>query len=109
MSVFLAHTRCVYHAEVAISYMVGGFSPNHWNSKRQTIAFSFGPASEHFLTIVAHNMRSALLVLVTKMNFKISLVGSLHKQGYVTPLMMECVATTDVTEGIRLVSTVMSL
>ena len=84
--------------------MVGGFSLNHWNSKKQTIAFSFGTASEHFLTIVAHNM----LVLVTKMNFKISLVGSLHKQGYVTSLMMECVATTDVTEGIRLVSTVMS-
>ena len=108
MSVFPAHTCCFYHTEVAISYMIGGFSPNHWNTKKETIAFSFGPALEHFLTIVAHNMRSPLLVLVAKMNFKISLVGLLHKQGYVTFLMLECVATTDVTEGIRLVSTVMS-
>ena len=102
MSVFLPNTRCVYHEEITVSYMVVGFAPNHWNSKRQTFAFSFGPVSKHFLTIVAHIMRSPLLVLITKMNFKICLVGTLDEQGYVTSLTIECVASTYVAEGLLL-------
>ena len=105
MSVFLPHTRCVYHVEITVSYMVDGFAPNHCNSKRQALAFSFGPASKHFLPIVAHNMRSPLLVLITKMNFKICLVGTLDA---VTSLTIECVASTYVAEGITLVSAMMS-
>ena len=109
MSVFPPNTRCAYHAEITVSYMVGGVAPNHWNSNRQTFAFSFGPVSKHFLTIVAHNMRSPLLVLITKMNYKIGLVGTLDERGYVTSLTIECVASTYVAEGIRLVSAMMSL
>ena len=108
MLVFLPNTRCIYHAEITVSYMVVGFTPNHWNSKRRTIVFSFGPVSKHFLTIVAHNMRSPLLVLITKMNFKICLVGMLDEQGYVISLTIECLASTYVAEGIRLVSAMMS-
>ena len=84
MSVFLLNTRCVYHAEITVSYMVVGFTPNHWNSKRQTFVFSFGPILKHFLTIVACNMRSPLLVLIPKMNFKICLaVSQMHISVYI--------------------------
>ena len=108
MSFFLPNTRCVYHAEITVSYMVVGLAPNHWNSKRQTFAFSFGPVSKHFITIVAHNMRSPLFVLITRMNFKKCLVGTLDEQGYVTSLTIECVGSTYVAEGIRLVSAMRS-
>ena len=83
MLVFLPNTCCVYHVEITVSYMVVGFAPNHWNSMRQTFAFSFGLDSKYFLTIVVHNMRTPLLVLITKMNFKICLVGTLDEEGYV--------------------------
>ena len=108
MSVFLPNIRYVNHAEITVSYIVVGFAPNHWNSKRQIFAFSFGLVSKHFLTIVAHNMRNPLLFLITKMNFKICLVGTLDEQGYVTSLTIECVASTYIAEGIRLVSAMMS-
>ena len=107
-SIFLPNTYCVYHAEITASYMPVVFAPNHWNSKRQTFSFSFAPVSKYFLTIVAHDIRSPLLVLITKMNFKICLLDMLDEQGYVTSLTIEFVAFIYVAESIRLVSAMMS-
>src|ERR1051325_1223126 len=108
MPVFLADTLRVDQAKIAVSYVVLGFSPNHGNSKRQTVSFSFCPVTKHFPTVMTHNMRSPFLVLVAKGNFKIGFIGTQHERSYIAPLTKKCVATTYITECIRIIYTFMS-
>ena len=57
MPIFLANAFRVDHAKIAVSHMISGFPPNHGNSKRQSLSFSFCPIVKHFLTVMTHDMR----------------------------------------------------
>jgi len=68
-----------YHAEVIICNMVYLFPPDHWNTKSQVLIFSMGPWSESFHTACTDFMWKPCFILISKLDFKISKIGSLHK------------------------------
>jgi len=105
MPIFLANTFRVDHAKIAVSYAISGFPPNHGNSKRHSLSFSFCPIAKHFLTLMTHHMRSPYLVLVTKRNLKIRFISTIHKRSDITPLTKQCIAPTYIRERIRLIFT----
>src|SRR6267154_687849 len=108
MPFLLADNLRVDQTQKTVSYVVLGLSPNHRNSKRQTVSFSLCPVTKHFLTIMTYHMRSPFLVLIAKGNFKIGFIGMPHKRSYIALLTSKCVAATYAAECVRIIYTLMS-
>src|SRR5215469_775295 len=66
-------------AEVTIRCMVKRLPPNHRNPKLQGSFLAIRPPPEVFHARLAHRVRCPRLILITQLDFKVSLVGALHK------------------------------
>jgi len=80
------HRRC--QAEVAVTAVVWGFPPHHWNGKRHCHSLMIYPASKTYCTRFAHNVWCQVLVLVTRFTPKVHMVGFLDQRHYRTPLTL---------------------
>jgi hypothetical protein len=72
------HRRC--QAKEAVTAVVWGFPPHHWNGKWHCHSLTIYPAFKMYCTRFAHNVRRSLLVLVTQFTPKVQMVGFLDQR-----------------------------
>jgi len=90
------HRRC--KSKVAVTAVVWGFPPHHWNGKQHCQSLTFYPVSKTYCTWFAHNVRPPLHILVTQFTPKVQMVGFLDYRRYRTPLLLWSHFLTHITE-----------
>jgi len=100
---FLIDALHIYHAEITICNMIYLFPPDHWNAKRKVLIFSMGSRSQSFHTAFTDFMWKPCFILIPKLDFEISKIGSMHKLVDGLPLCCWCKTSTNVAKYIRIV------
>ena len=93
------------HAKIAVYHKIFTLSPHHRNCEWHAFPFFIFPITQVLNTCFAANMGCTCLVLVSKLNSKVTMICLLHKSSYLSNTTRKNHITTYIAEPVRMIFT----